>query len=214
MLGRLPDVTVEGALAPEAASGGWEEELAVGAVEVDLGFEHPSEGRGNGDDVAGVGLAVVGLGALEDLALVGGPSDLEGLAVEVFGAQRENLAEAHAGVGEGPHQCLVAARCLGEVVHLLEGEDAYGPRLLLRPWVVGPDANSLEGVEVADFVGDRVLGHCREGAENANGAGGGSTFVREHVVDQGEGVATAQLVHRPVLQGDALDLVTRETRCS
>jgi hypothetical protein len=48
LLGRLPDVTVEGALAPEATSGGWEEEVAVGAVEVDLGFEYPSERGGYG----------------------------------------------------------------------------------------------------------------------------------------------------------------------
>lgn len=68
--------------------GGWEEELAVGAVEVDLGFEHPGEGRGNRDDAAGVGLAVVGLRSLEDLALVGGAANLEGLAVEVFPAKR------------------------------------------------------------------------------------------------------------------------------
>ena len=61
------------------------------------------------------------------------------------------------------------------------------------------DADALERIEVADFVGDRVLGHCREGAEDADGTGGGSTFVRQHVVDQGEGVAAAQLVHRPVL---------------
>ena len=69
-LGRLPDIAVEGALAPEAAAGGWEEELAVGAVEVDLGFEEPGEGGGDGDYAAGVLLAMVGLGALEDPALV------------------------------------------------------------------------------------------------------------------------------------------------
>lgn len=85
-LGRLPEVAVEGALAPEAASGRREEELAVGAVEVDLGFEHPGEGGGNGNDAAGIGLAVVGLGALENLTLVGGAADLEGFAVEVFAA--------------------------------------------------------------------------------------------------------------------------------
>lgn len=83
-LGRLPDIAVEGALAPEAAAGGREEELAAGAVEVDLGFEHPGEGCWNRHDAAGVGLAVVGLRALEDLALVGGAANLERFAVEVF----------------------------------------------------------------------------------------------------------------------------------
>lgn len=90
-LGGLPEVAVEGALAPEAAAWGREQQLAVGAVEVDLGFEHPGEGRGNGNYAAGVGLAVVGLGALEDSSLVGGAADLEGLAVEVFAAEWENL---------------------------------------------------------------------------------------------------------------------------
>jgi hypothetical protein len=87
ILGRLPNIAVEGALAPEAAAGGWEEELAVGAVEVDLGFEEPGEGGGDGDYAAGVLLAVVGLGALEDSALVSGAANLEGLSVEVFGSE-------------------------------------------------------------------------------------------------------------------------------
>ena len=60
-MGRFPEVAVEGALAPEASSGRREEELAIGAVEVDLGFEHPGEGCWDRDDAAGVGLAVVGL---------------------------------------------------------------------------------------------------------------------------------------------------------
>ena len=73
-------------------AGGWEEEPAVGAAEVDLGFQEPGEGRGDRDYAAGVLLAVVGLGSLEDAALVGGATNLEGLAVEVFGAEREHLA--------------------------------------------------------------------------------------------------------------------------
>jgi len=75
-LSGLPDIAIEGALAPEAASGGWKEQLAVGAVEVDLDFEEPGERCGDGDYAAGVLLAVVGLGALEDAALVSGATDL------------------------------------------------------------------------------------------------------------------------------------------
>jgi len=56
-----------------------EEQLAVLVVDLDLGFEHPDEGRGDGDNAAGAGLAVVGLRPLEDLALVGGVANLEGL---------------------------------------------------------------------------------------------------------------------------------------
>lgn len=51
----------------------------------------------------------------------------------------------------------------------------------------------LKGVEIADFVGDRVLGHCREGAEDGYGPGGCTTFGPQHVVDQGERVAAVQL---------------------
>ena len=91
LLGWLPKVTVEGALAPEAATGRREEEMAVGAVEVDLGFEHPGEGGGDGDEAAGVGLTVVGLRSLEDLALVSGAADLERLAFEVLAAQGQDL---------------------------------------------------------------------------------------------------------------------------
>ena len=73
-MGRLPEVAVEGALAPEAAARRWEEELTVRTVEVDLGFEHPGEGCRDRHHAAGVGLAV------------GGAADLEDLAVEVFAA--------------------------------------------------------------------------------------------------------------------------------
>lgn len=183
-----------------------EEQLAVGAVEVDLGFEHPGEGRWDGDDAAGVGLAVVGLRPLEDLALVGGTADLERLAVEVLAAQGQHLPQPQTAVGEDADHCLVATSRLGEAVHLLETEDADRPRLLPRSRVVGSDADALEGVEVADFVRDRVLGHCREGAKDADGSRSCSTFGPEHVVDQGERVTAAQLAQGPVLQRDALDL--------
>jgi hypothetical protein len=89
--------------------------------------------------------------------------------------------------------CLVAAGRFGEAVHLLEAEDSDRPWLLLRPRIVSSDPDSLEGVEVADFVGDRVLGHRRQRAEDADGAGGGATFGPQHVVDQDERVAAAQL---------------------
>lgn len=61
-------------------------------------------------------------------------------------------------------------------MHLLEGEGADRAVLGLRPRIVCSDADALEGVEVADFIGDRVLGHRREGAENAYGPGGGTPF--------------------------------------
>jgi hypothetical protein len=71
-------------------------------------------------------------------------------------------------------------------VHLLEAEDADWATLLPRSRIVGANADALERIEVADFIGDRILGHRRERTENADGAGGASTFVRQHVVDQGE----------------------------
>ena len=162
-MGWLPEVSVEGSLAPEAAAGRWEKELAVRAVEVDLGFEHPCESGGDRDHAAGVGLAVVGLRALEDLALVGGAADLERLAVEVFSAQGQHLPQSQAAVGEDADHRLVATGRLGEAVHLLEGEYADGSRLLLRSRIVGTDADALEGVKVADVVGDRLDGVWRPG---------------------------------------------------
>lgn len=91
-------------------------------------------------------------------------------------------------------------------MHFFEAEDADGAAFLLGPRVVGADADALERVEVTDFIRDCVLGHRREGAEDADGPGGGSTFLGEHVVDKGEGVAPAQLAQWPVAQSDALDL--------
>ncbi len=108
-MGWAPEVAVEVALAPHAAGWGREEQLAV-VADLELGFEHPGEGRGHRDDAAGVGLAVVGLGALEDLPLMGGTADLERLAVEVFAAEREDLAKAEAAVGEDADHRLVVAR--------------------------------------------------------------------------------------------------------
>ena len=55
-------------------------------------MEEPGEGCGDGDGAAGVLLSVVGLGALEDPARVGGAADLEGLAVEVCAAQGQDLS--------------------------------------------------------------------------------------------------------------------------
>jgi hypothetical protein len=78
--------------------------------------------------------------------------------------------------------------------------------LLLGPGIVGSDPDSLERVEVGYFVGDRVLGHRRERAEDADDSRCGSSLDSEHVVDQGESVAAAQLAHWPLLQEDALDL--------
>jgi hypothetical protein len=91
-------------------------------------------------------------------------------------------------------------------VHFLEAEDADRAALFLCPRIVGSDPDALEGIQVADFVGDRVLGHRRERAEDADRSGGGSTFVPQHVVDQGQGVAAAQFGEGPVPQRDALDL--------
>lgn len=91
-------------------------------------------------------------------------------------------------------------------MHLLEAEDADRATLLLGSRIVGPDPDSLERVEVGDFVGDRILGHCRERAEDADDSGGRSSLNPEHVVDQGEGVPSAQLPHRPLLERHALDL--------
>ena len=203
---RLPNVAIEVALAPHAAGRGCKEKIGVGVVELNLSLEEPGEGRGDGDGAASVDLAVVGLGALEYGSLVGGTADLEGLAVEVIGAEGQDLAEAQAGVGEDTDHRLVGAGGLGEGVHLLEGEDADRAGLLLGAGVVGSDPDSLEGIEIADFVGDRVLGHRRERAEDADSSGGGSALLAEHVIDQGEGVAAAKLAHRSVSQGDALDL--------
>lgn len=68
MLGWLPEVAVEVALAPHAAGRRYEQQLAVLAVEIDLGFDHPGEGRRDRDRPPRVVLAVVGLGAVEDRA--------------------------------------------------------------------------------------------------------------------------------------------------
>ncbi|HET7443157.1 MAG TPA: hypothetical protein VFJ57_00720 [Solirubrobacterales bacterium] len=121
--------------------------------------------------------------ALEDLALVGGSAKAQGLAVEVLSMEWKNLAEPHAGVGEGPDQRLVAAGGLGEGMHLVEREDADRAALLLRSRVVGADSYSLERVEVADFIRDRVLGHCRERAQDSDSASRRPTFVPQHVVE-------------------------------
>jgi hypothetical protein len=137
---------------------------------------------------------------------VGGAADLERFAVEVFAAQGQDLPQPQAGVSEDAGHRLVAAGRLGEAVHLLEAEDADRAGLLPRSWIVRMDADALERIEVADFVGDRVLGHRRERAEDADGSGGGSAFDSQHVVNQGEGVAAAQLVQWPVLELNALNL--------
>jgi len=75
-LGWFPDVAIEVALSPHAASRGYEQQVAVGAVQANLGFEHPGEGRRDRDGPPRVVLAVVGLGALQDRALMGRAANL------------------------------------------------------------------------------------------------------------------------------------------
>jgi hypothetical protein len=120
-LGWAPEVAIEVALSPHAASWGLEEELAF-VADLELRFQHPREGRGHRDDAAGVLFSVVGLRPLEDLALVGGAANLEGLAVEVFPAQRQNLTQPEPGVGEDADHCPVTAggfakRCISSKVN-------------------------------------------------------------------------------------------------
>lgn len=111
-------------------------------------------------------------------------ADLERLAVEVFAAQGQDLAEAQAAVGEDADHRLVAPGSFGEAVHLLEGEHSDRAGLLLRSRIVGANADALEGIEVADFVGDRVLCHRGECTQDADRPGGRSAFDPKHVVDQ------------------------------
>lgn len=103
---------------------GGEEKLAVGAIEVDLGFEHPGE-------VAGMGTTRPASGSPWSVFI---PSRiLPSWAVRrtgVFrrrglrGAEAEPPPFSQAGVGEDADDCLVASGRLREAVHLLEAEDA------------------------------------------------------------------------------------------
>jgi hypothetical protein len=83
-LGRVPDIAVEVPLAPHVTPRRREDQLAVRAIQIDLGFEHPGKGRRDRDEGAGSLLAVVSLRALEDRSLMRGATDLKGLAVEVL----------------------------------------------------------------------------------------------------------------------------------
>lgn len=58
----------------------------------------------------------------------------------------------------------LAKRCISSKV-----KTRIGLGFHFRSRVVGPDADALGGVEAADFIRDRVLGHRREGAEDADG---------------------------------------------
>jgi len=91
-------------------------------------------------------------------------------------------------------------------VHLLEAKDADRSALLLGPGVVGSDPDSLERVEVGHFIGDRVLGHCRKRAQDADDSSCRSALDSEHVIDQSQSVTASQLAHWPLLQRDAFDL--------
>jgi hypothetical protein len=90
-------------------------------------------------------------------------------------------------------------------VHFLEAEDADRAALLLRSPVVGSDPDALEGVELGHFVGDRILGHRRQRAEDTDPPVVAlPSFVCGSTRD--EGVAAARFVERPIPKGDALDL--------
>lgn len=146
-LRRRPDISIKVPLAPDPPARGRENQVAVRPVHVDLHFEHPGQGGRHRHHPASALLIVVGLGPLEDRALVGGAAHLEGLTVEVLGTQPQHLAQPDTGVSECADQGLVAASGLREAVRLLEAEDADRATLLLRRRITGADADALEGVE-------------------------------------------------------------------
>lgn len=88
---------------------------------------------------------------------------------------------------------------------LLPVPGADGPRLLGGAGVVGAQAGALEGVELDEFVGDRVLDHGRERAQDPERPPHGAALLYEHVVDDREGVATPEIAQRPVAQRPPLD---------
>jgi hypothetical protein len=62
-------------------------------------------------------------------------------------------------------------------VHLLEAEDADRARAFLGSRLAGAKPEALEGVEIGEFISDRVLGHRRERVENAEAACGPWTLT-------------------------------------
>jgi hypothetical protein len=189
-LGWLPEVAVEGALAPETASVHREEVLAVGAVEVDLGFEHPGERRGNGDDAAGVGLAVVGLRALEDPSLVGGAANLERLAPDSLLFAVEDFRDAavvQAGLG-----CDVARR-EPRLSGSLEALAALGAGFV--PLLLSALERSLQTPHLGS--GFLLVGGVRDCGQ--------PTSCRRYRADEASQAATSRREMRPRCDHDALE---------
>jgi hypothetical protein len=69
-------------------------------------------------------------------------------------------------------------------MHFLEAENPDRAALLLCSWIVGADPHSVERVEVGHFVGNRVLGHRIERAQDADDSGWLPAMNSKHVVDQ------------------------------
>jgi hypothetical protein len=131
---------------------------------------------------------------------------MERLAVEVRTVEPEHLAQAKTTVGDHPDERLPLTGRRREGMHLVEGEH---PRLALRlagSRVVGTDPHAPESVDVGDLVGDRVLRHRRERAQDVPRPGGGPALDGQHVGDQLECVTAAEVPERPVAQSPPLDL--------
>lgn len=67
------------------------------------------------------------------------------------------------------------------------------------------DFHFLERVGPDQFVGDRILGHRRQGTEDVPGAARGSALLAEHVIDELKRVPAAQLGERRVPERPAFD---------
>ena len=123
-LGMFEDAAAEVGVAQHPAAGGGEEELIRAATSDQLGQRAGQESR-KGYDAALVGLG----GAEDDLAtdLRGGLVDGEPTPFEVdpSDAQSRRLAPPDPGVGQNANEGVVWRACLGELVHLLVGQEDH-----------------------------------------------------------------------------------------
>jgi hypothetical protein len=134
---------------------------------------------------------VVCLRSLKDGTFVGGPPHPKCAPVKVRALQRQDLAEAQASIGEGTHHCLMGAGPPCKAVHHREVEDAHRASALSDPRVAGAHMDALERISLGDLVGDRVLGHRRESAQDRGGTAGGPALDPEQVVYEPQRMATA-----------------------
>jgi hypothetical protein len=119
---------------------------------------------------------------------------------------RSRAAGSGAAVGLERSRAHLCPAGRGESVHTLPAEHASRVPGLSSARVVCADLHPADEIDVRHLVGNRILRHRRQRAEDVLRPAGRPALIAEHVGDERERMAPLEVPEEPVAQPAALDL--------